>query len=263
MTSTAERPALDTAAAVLEYARAERQAAQIAEANVLNAAAMWADRHPVDSIVEAATWPGSQGELALAGEGAPLVAEFCVAEFAVAIGVSTDAGRDLVADALELRHRLPRVWARIMGGDLPAWRGRRIARATVTLCPAGADFVDAQLAPFAHRSGPAVTDRLVAEALARFEPDRAATEAIDAAERRHVTVSHEQVSFAGTCGVRAELDLADALDLDAALSREAAALAAAGCAESLEVRRSLALGVLARGEQTLDLDPGEVAGSRR
>ena len=205
----------------------------------MNAAAMWADQHPVDSILDAATWPGTQGELALAGEGAPLVAEFCVAEFAVAIGVSTDAGRDLIANALEIRHRLPRIWARIMAGDLPAWRGRRIAQSTVTLSPAGAEFVDAQLAPFAHRSGPAATERLVAEATARFEPARAAAEAVDAAERRHVKVSHGQVSFDGTCAVQAELDLADALDLEDALSREAATLAAAGCEESLDVRRSL------------------------
>ena len=257
MTSTAEGLALDTASAVLEYARARRRDAQRAEADVLDAAAIWADQHPVDSIYDAATWPGTQGELALAGVGAPLVAEFCVAEFSVAIGVSTDAGRDLIADALEIRHRLPRVWARIMAGDLPAWRGRRIAQSTVTLTRAGAEFVDAQLAPFAHRSGPAATERLVAEAIARFEPARAAAEVVDAAERRHVKVFHGQVSFAGTCAVRAELDLADALDLEDALSREAATLAAAGCEESLDVRRSLALGVLARGEQTLDLEPGE------
>ena len=74
---------------------------------------------------------------------------------------------------------------------------------------------------------------------------------------RHVKVVHGQVSFAGTCAVRAELDLADALDLEDALSREAATLAAAGCEESLDVRRSLALGVIARGEETLDLEPGE------
>ena len=262
MTSTAEGLALDTASAVLEYARAEKRAALVADANVLNAAAIWADQHPVDSIDEAATWPGTQGELALAGEGAPLVAEFCVAELAVAIGVSTDSGRDLIADALEIRHRLPRIWTRIMGGDLPAWRGRRIARTTVGLTRAGADFVDAQLAPFAHKSGPAAVERLVAEATARFEPQHVADVAMHAAERRHVTVSHDQVSFAGTCAIQAELDLVDALDLEGALCREAAALAAAGCEESLDVRRSLALGVIARGEQTLDLDPGEVAGRR-
>ena len=97
MTSTVEGTALDTAAAVLEYASQRRRAAQRAEAEVVNAAALWADQHPVDSILDAATWPGTQGELALAGEGAPLVAEFCIAESAVAIGVPTDAGRDLIA----------------------------------------------------------------------------------------------------------------------------------------------------------------------
>ena len=39
----------------------------------------------------------------VAGEGAPLVAEFAITEFAAAIGVSTDAGKRYVGHALELR----------------------------------------------------------------------------------------------------------------------------------------------------------------
>ena len=38
----------------------------------------------------------------VAGEGAPLVAEFAITEFAAAIGVSTDAGKRYVGHALEL-----------------------------------------------------------------------------------------------------------------------------------------------------------------
>ncbi len=69
----------------------------------------------------------AEAGLLLAGEGAPLVAELCLAEFAAALGVSTDAGRALVAEALELKHRLPRTWARVGGGELPASRARRVA----------------------------------------------------------------------------------------------------------------------------------------
>ena len=39
----------------------------------------------------------------VAGEGAPLVAEFAITEYAAAIGVSTDAGKRYVGHALELR----------------------------------------------------------------------------------------------------------------------------------------------------------------
>jgi hypothetical protein len=48
---------------------------------------------------------GTETGLPLAGPGAPLVAEFCIAEFALALGVSTDSGRALIADALELKFR--------------------------------------------------------------------------------------------------------------------------------------------------------------
>ena len=52
----------------------------------------------------------------MAGPGAPLVAEFCVAEFAAAVGVPTEHGKSLIGQALELRHRLPRLWRRVVEG---------------------------------------------------------------------------------------------------------------------------------------------------
>ncbi len=63
-----------------------------------------------------------------------------------------------------------------------------------------------------------------------------------------------QVSFEGTVWVQAEVDLADALDLDTALSAGAARLADLGSAASLDVRRSEALGEMARRQLSLDLD---------
>ena len=65
-----------------------------------------------------------------------------------------------------------------------------------------------------------------------------------------------QVSFEGTVWVQAEVDLADALDLDTALSVGAARLADLGSAASLDVRRSEALGEMARHQLALDLDTG-------
>ena len=82
-----------------------------AEARLLQHAVDWAGMHSTDSIEDAAMLAGygDQG-MPLAGAGAPLVAEFAVTEFAAAIGLSTEAGKRYVGHALELRHRLPRVW---------------------------------------------------------------------------------------------------------------------------------------------------------
>ena len=153
----------------------------------------------------------------LAGPGAPLVAEFAIPEFAAALRMTTDAGKALIADAVETKHRLPKSGPRVMAGDLPIWRARRIAQTTIGLSQEAATFVDRQVAPFAHKLGPAAVDRLVTEATARFMPAKAREDAERALDGRHVTFHHDHVSFTGTTYLEAELDLADALDLDAAL----------------------------------------------
>ena len=126
--------AADTAAGVLAQARADRAAADAAEARLLSHACAWADLHPAESIAEAVRFGDTP--VPVAGPGAPLVAEFAVAEFAAAVGLPTETGKAYLGEALELRHRLPHTWARVRAGDLPAWRARRIARATITLSAA-------------------------------------------------------------------------------------------------------------------------------
>ena len=119
-----------------------------------------------------------------------------------------------------------------------------------------AAFVDAQVAPFAHRIGIAALERLIAEAVARFMPDKAAEEAQRAADTRHFSIDHQQVSFDGTSQITGELDLADALDLDTAVAKCAQELLALGSTDSLDVRRSIAAGQLARNQLALDLEAG-------
>ena len=234
MTATAStRTEVDTPAEVLGAVRASKVAENLEAARQLQLAVDWAAMHSVDSIHDAATlWAprlGFEEEAApVAGPGAPLVAEFCVAEFAAAIGMPTEVGRLFLGEALELRYRLPRVWKRAVSGDLPAWRARRIARETICLSAEAAGHVDRHVGPVAHKIGPVQTERLVEEAIARFMPAEAEEIRRRAADGRHFAVDHEQVSFAGTSLVHGELDLADALDLDAAVGDRAAQLPGAG-----------------------------------
>jgi hypothetical protein len=165
----AQNPAtdLDTASAVLAAAREETQVAEMAEARRFQRAVDWAAMHSVDSIGPAAVW---EGELPIAGDGAPLVAEFCVAEFALAIGNSTDAGRAYLGEAVEVRYRLPRLWSLVVSGKLPVWKARQIAKATMSLPFEGAGFVDTHVAPTAARLSFAQLERVVEEARVRFDP---------------------------------------------------------------------------------------------
>ena len=125
---------------------------------------------------------GSEHEEPIAGQGCPLVAEFCVAELGTELGISTTAAKKLIGHALELRHRFPRLWALVQSGRVPAWRARQVAETTIHSCPAltpdAAGFVDAQVAAVAGKVGSAQLDRLVAETIKRFdlaEPDRSRT----------------------------------------------------------------------------------------
>ncbi len=257
--TAASMPELDDAREVLVFARERKAASLRAEAELLQAAVVWADQHPAASIQAAAWLPGAEVAIPIAGPGAPLVAEFCIAEFATAVGMSTDAGRHYLGQAVELRFRLPRLWARVVAGQVPAWRARRIAETTLCLSAEAAAFVDAQIAPFAHKVGAPTAERLVQEAIGRFMPEVAREQARARAEGRHLDIDHHQVSFEGTSKLAGELDLADALDLEAAIAAGAEALKAAGCTESLAVRRAKAAGDLARAQLGLALntEPGD------
>ena len=247
--------------ALLDRLKAARAAENAAAADQLLLAATWADRHPPESIHDAAafTVPGSEHEEPIAGAGCPAVAEFCIAELGAVLGTSTTSAKRLMGHALELRHRLPRLWARVHAGAVPAWRARAVAEATIHATPAltreAAGWVDSQVAGVAARVGPAQLDRLVAEAIKRHH---LAEEPIDhddgiGVDPRYVRFDHDEVSYAGTVRVEAEVGIVDGLDLDHALRQRAAVLKALGSTESLDVRRSRALGELARLQTSLDL----------
>ncbi|WP_165354318.1 HNH endonuclease signature motif containing protein [Nocardioides glacieisoli] len=269
---TGEADAL-TASDLLASIREQRQVENAAAARQLDLAARWADLHPPESIHSAAafTVPGTDHEEPLAGEGCPLVAEFCIAELGTVLGMSSTSAKKLIGHALELRHRLPRLWSQVQSGRVPAWRARSVAETTIHSTPSltreAAAFVDAQVAAVAGRVGPAQLDRLVAETIKRYDlaaPDPAADpeDGYLSVDPRHATLHDDDVHFAGTMRFEAELDIADALDLNQALSQKAAEQKALGSTESLDVRRAKALGDLARTQTALDLHTAGQGSSR-
>ncbi|HEX5916884.1 MAG TPA: DUF222 domain-containing protein, partial [Nocardioides sp.] len=255
-----------TASDLLASIKASREIEHAEAARQLVLAARWADLHPPESIHDAASFSvvsgGREHEEPIAGEGAPLVAEFCVAELGGVLGVSTTAAKKLIGHALELRHRLPRMWAQVHAGRVPAWKARAVAEATIHSSPAltkeAAGFVDAQVAAVAGRVGPAQLDRLVAEAIKRYnlataDPTKDPEDGYLHVDPRHVTVDTQDVHFAGTMRIEADVDIADALDLDRAVARGAEMQKVLGSALPLDARRAKALGDLARTQTALDL----------
>lgn len=246
-------PTLDSAA-VLAAARRHRAEADAAERAVLADALAWAQLHLADPGDErdVATWGDTP--VPLAGEGAPHISQFAVIELGAVLGMSRRSAEDLVADAVELAYRLPQTWTRVTAGTVKAWRARHVAQATRDLSLDAAGFVDAQVSTFANRISSAELQRLIDSAIATFMPELAREIAAAAEDTRNVRVDHGQISFAGTSRLEGEIDFLDALDLDNALRAGAAQLAELGSDLSLDARRSVALGSLARGELALDLE---------
>jgi hypothetical protein len=256
-----------SAADVLSAIRDRKALEERAAADQLVLAAAWADLHPPESIHDAAafTVPGCEHEEPIAGEGAPLVAEFCVAELGGVLGITSTAAKKLIGHALELRHRLPRLWGQVHAGAVPAWRARAVAEVTIHTSPAltaeAAGFVDSQVAAVAGRVGHAQLDRLVAETIKRYDlatadPTTDPEDGYLAVDPRHVTINKDDVHYAGTLRIEAEVDIADALDLDRAVAHGAEVQKALGSTLPLDARRAKALGDLARTQTAFDLLTG-------
>ena len=256
MSSTAT-PSTHSTAVVLEGLRVK--AAEIARVEVERAELTleWAVLNEADPAECVGLF--ADKALPVAGAGAPLVSEFALMEYSAVLGITTEAGFAQVGRVLELRYRLPRLWERVLEGKLSLWRAGRVAEQTTCLPEAGAAHVDRHLAPVARSCSWAQIDRLVEEALVRFDPEAAEAQRRAAAESRHVDVLVDQVGFDGTVPIDAKIGLADALDLEDALRAGAKQQADLGSPEPLGVRRSIALGDLARQQLALDLDTTEAS----
>jgi hypothetical protein len=182
-------------------------------------------------------------DLQIAGDGAPTIDEGAIAEFALAIGVSTDSGRIYLGDAVEMKYRIPRIWAKVTAGEVPVWKARKVAQATKSLPPEGAGFVDRALYFALRKCSFAEIDRQVEKARAEFDPAETERRRAEAAEKRHVKTHLGFMTSDGVVPITAMADVADAVAFEEYVSSEAAKL---DPAIPLQVRRSMVLGMLGK-----------------
>ncbi|WP_395656925.1 DUF222 domain-containing protein [Nocardioides sp.] len=233
-----------TPESVLTAAQARHRVAVEAEIDLLVLATDWVVLHPgeqVDTSIEF-----GMRDLQIAGDGAPTIDEAAVAEFALAVGKTTDAGRLFLGDAVELRHRLPRLWARVVAGEVAVWKARKVAQATTSLPPGAAAAVDQRLAWCAHRCSFAEIERQVEKARLEHDPDAAEQRRVAALERRRFDIDLDHATPEGLVHVEGELDLADAVALEEQIRAKAATL---DLDLPLKVRRSMAAGRLGAGDE--------------
>jgi len=229
-----------------------------AEVHRLRLAYQWALAHPVVDAAETPGGPCLPAVLSvpetLGGAGTPAVAAFTPEPFAVAMGCSPASSAALLADALDLHHRLPHLWDQTQALLVPVWKARRVAARTRELSLDAARWVDRHLAGRVSSVGAAALDRLVAEAAARCDGDALADRDRDARAGWDVRLVHpDPRTFSATSELHAVGDTLDLTRFHDVVCAEAEALGVLGDTDDLGVRKAKALGVIADAQARLDL----------
>jgi hypothetical protein len=86
----------------------------------------------------------------LGGDGTPQVLEFAPAVLGARLQMSTGAAHNLMADALDIAHRLPRLWRRVRALEVKASYARFVARRTRDLSAAAERERDAAMRQLAR-----------------------------------------------------------------------------------------------------------------
>ncbi len=235
--------------AAAEHARAD---AEQAEVRLLKTAAHWADLHSELARATSPLLPGSEKLVCFGGEGTPALAEFAPAELGVVLATSSGAAERLVGDALDLRHRLLRLWARVCAGEVKPWIGRKCAEATRHLSVETVAVVDRRIARYAHSLSWGRIEAIIAATWMEIDPDAAAD--ADAATQGSLGVwVKDQSTEPGT-----KRDLHPGrgtrrIGFNASIGGIATGLDALGDTRPVDVRRAAAIGILANPQRALDL----------
>ncbi|MGF9761074.1 HNH endonuclease signature motif containing protein [Microvirga sp. 0TCS3.31] len=229
-----------------------------AEVHKLHIAYQWAIAHPALDACETPSGPTLPSVLiapeTLGGTGTPTVAAFTPEPLAVALGCSPASASTLIADALDLHHRLPLLWDQTRAHLVPVWKARRVATRTRHLSVEAARWVDRQIAGRVSSLSLPALDRVVAEAAARCDGEEHADREAAARLSWDVVLVHpDPLHYCGTSELRARGDSLDLTRLHDVVCAEAEALGALGDTDDLGVRKAKALGVIADAQARLDL----------
>ena len=221
-----------------------------AETDLLRVAYQWAIRNDPDRLDPgAADRPGRERARHLGGDGTPLVCEFAAAELGARIGRSPHAAAKLMADALDLQHRHPQLWARVEAGQVRASYARHVCAKTRELTKAEARYVDAAVARYADgRISWTRFETLVDAKVAQSAPELAREKETRAAKATFAKKLRTDAHGMGTFMVRADIATIDAIDaIDAAVTTRADTLAESMPEASVDQRRVHAVLLIATG----------------
>ncbi|UPK73949.1 HNH endonuclease [Nocardioidaceae bacterium SCSIO 66511] len=190
------------------------------------------------------------------GSGTPSVSEYAVAEVGPALGLSANGARSLIADALDLAYRLPRLYACLHEGCVDAWRLRKVARATREFTIAQAGDADRRLSA-ANVDGTPLIGRITMPRLQqvldqiRFvdDPEGAEKKRREARRRRGVTIWFED----GVAHITGTLTIDDGQRLDQRLDQLVESMRFLGDTRPDHILRSVALAMIHEPDSLDDL----------
>jgi hypothetical protein len=227
----------------------ERERAGLA---ILLAAASWADQCGEGSFDLDLVNRGGERWVRLGGVGTPRVAEFAPAVFGARLQLSPYAAGRLLADVLDLRHRLPVLWGRVQRLEVREGHARFVARKTRDLTPEQAADVDGRIAESADgRLSWARFETLVEASIVAADPAAAQAREEAAATEQFARPTRSDVH--GMRGFYVRADFATIARLDATVAYVAAALDALGDGGTLDERRVKAVLILANPTQAAEL----------
>src|SRR3954466_2134877 len=215
-----------------------------AEARSFELAAHFADLHAGDGLpTTPGLGAGTERAVQIGGTGTPRIAEFAYAELGARMRMSTWSARRYVADALDVRHRLPLLWARVESRQARIGNVRLIAARTRHLTVEAAGYVDAAMAD--HVDGSLPWGRFLARLDGKIiaaDPAAAAAAEADRVSEQFAKATH--ATEHGTAGFYLRSTFGVIARIDATVGYVADALAAFGDPDPEDERRVKALLVL-------------------
>ena len=222
------------------------------ECELVQLAAHWSDLHHPDSQAPVEkTLPGAERGRQWGGAGTPEVLEFAAAELGARMETSVGSARALMADALDLRHRLPELWQLIVAGGVPVWKARKVAQTTRHLSRSAAMQVDAAVAAAITALPWGRFETLLAAKIIEADPRAAEEQAKIWEAERFVRAGRTNQS--GLKLLIAKANGGDVIWFMATINRIAEILRLQGDLESADLRRSKAIGILAQPALALQL----------
>lgn len=235
------------ATGLLAAATQAELASRLAEVRKLELLSAWAVLHSTDPT------EGPDGHIArrtgnvlrqVGGEGTPGVQDFCLGEIALARGAGVTATSNMLADVLDLEHRLPLTWAVTRRGECEVWVARRVAKLSRHLPAAKVGVVDSAISRLIATEA---VGRVLEVAEAKvIEADTALHEERCEAERRRRYVGLGRTDEYGLRILIARLEAGDAAAVDAIVHRVGEVIAPLHPDAHPDELRALAFGWLAR-----------------